>query len=142
MTTCTVHVMKDYPGSRPTFLINPAAGIAATIGIAFHEIPQEIAEFGVLLHAGYSKRKAALYNLASASSVIAGVVLTFLFIDKASGYVWILTGLAAGNLLYIAASDLLPELHHESRHNGSVLISFIALLVGLVGITLLLGWSH
>lgn len=138
----SIHNFADGIVIATAFLVNPAVGIATTIGIALHEIPQEIAEFGVLLRAGYSKKKAALYNLLSASSVIIGTVVTLLLAQTLSEYVWILTGLAAGNLLYIAAADLLPDVHAESRQSNRVLSSFFATLMGMVTIVLLLSWVH
>jgi len=138
----SVHNFADGIVIATAFLINPAVGIATTIGIALHEIPQEIAEFGVLLKAGYNKKKAALYNLLSASSVIFGTILTFLLAQTLSEYVWVLTGLAAGNLLYIAAADLLPNVHAVSRQNNQVLSSVFATILGMVAIVLLLSWVH
>ena len=137
-----VHNFADGVVIASAFIVNPAVGIATTIGIALHEIPQEIAEYGVLLKAGYSKGRAAFLNLASASSIVAGALVTILFVASLKNYLWVLTGLAAGNLLYIAASDLLPDAHAESRKNKQVVASFITTLVGLVGITLLLAVTH
>ena len=137
-----IHNLADGIVIASAFLINPAVGAATTIGVALHEIPQEIMEFAVLLRAGYSKFQAALYNLASASSVIVGAALTLLLAEVFAQYIWILTGLAAGNLLYIAASDLLPGVHAKSRASGQVISSVIAMLVGLLGIVMLLGWTH
>ena len=137
-----VHNFADGVVIASAFIVNPAVGIATTIGIALHEIPQEIAEYGVLLKAGYSKGRAAFLNLASASSIVAGALVTILFVAALKDYLWVLTGLAAGNLLYIAASDLLPDAHAESRKNKQVVASFITTLIGLIGITLLLSFSH
>ena len=137
-----IHNLADGIVIATAFLVNPAVGIATTIGVALHEIPQEISEFGVLLRAGYSRTRAALLNLFSAASVIVGVVVTLVLAEALHDYVWILTGMAAGNLLYIAASDLLPDVHEESLGNGRVWRSFFSTLVGLVGIMLLLSWSH
>jgi len=137
-----VHNLADGIVIATAFMINPLVGIATTIGVALHEIPQEVAEFGVLLKAGYSKTKALFYNFLSASSVILGVFLTYIFANSLADYVWILTGLAAGNLLYIAAADLLPDVHKDSRASGTVVSSFIATLFGAVAIVALLIWSH
>jgi len=138
-----IHNLADGIVIAGAFIINPAVGVATTIGIALHEIPQEIAEFGVLLRAGYSKTKAALLNLLSASSVIVGASITLLFANQFADYVWVLTGLAAGNLLYIAASDLLPDVHEDSRESSSQMIrSFLATLFGMVAIVVLLHWVH
>ena len=138
----TVHNFADGVVIASAFLINPAVGIATTIGIALHEIPQEIAEFGVLLRAGYTKQKATLYNFLSAISIIGGAVLTLLLAESFGGYIWILTGIAAGNLLYIVASDLIPSLHESTHGTRSFMQSFFATLVGLIAITFLLGWTH
>ncbi len=135
-----IHNIADGVVIASAFLINPVAGIAATIGIALHEIPQEIAEYSVLIAAGYSRKKAMFLNFLSASSIVLGVLLTYLFLTVGD-YVWILTGLAAGNLLYIAASDMIPELNNE-EHHGHFMQTFISTLVGLIAITLLLGSSH
>ncbi len=136
----TVHNIADGVVIASAFLINPAVGIAATVGIALHEIPQEIAEYGVLIHAGYSKRKALMYNFLSASSIFIGVILCTVFISLGN-FVWILTGIAAGNLLYIAASDMIPELNHKTEHDH-FMFTFLSTLLGLVAIVSLLAWSH
>ena len=137
-----VHNVADGIVIATAFLVNPAVGIATTVGIALHEIPQEIAEFGVLMRAGYTKSRAAFFNLLSASSVILGTALTLVFAEAFEGYVWVLTGLAAGNLLYIAASDLLPDVHEESRLSNRTMQAFFATLIGMIGITALLFWAH
>lgn len=135
-----VHNIADGVVIASAFLINPVAGVAVTIGVALHEIPQEIAEYGVLIAAGYSRKKAMLFNFLSASSIFIGVLLSMLFISLGD-YVWILTGVAAGNLLYIAASDMIPELNTESHH-GHFVQTFASTLIGLIAITLLLHLNH
>lgn len=138
----TIHNFADGIVIASAFIVNPAVGIATTVGIALHEIPQEIAEFGVLLRAGYTKTSASLYNFLSATTVIVGGLVTLLFANELSGYLWVLTGLAAGNLLYIAASDLLPDVHEDSRESGRVVGSFIATVLGMIAIVSVLAWSH
>lgn len=135
-----VHNIADGIVIASAFLINPAVGIAVTVGIALHEIPQEIAEYGVLRHAGYSTKKALAYNFLSASSIFLGVLLSAVFVSLGD-FIWILTGLAAGNLLYIAASDMIPELNHNTEHDHFML-TFLSTIVGLVSIVSLLSWSH
>lgn len=135
-----VHNIADGVVIASAFLINPIVGIAVTIGIALHEIPQEIAEYGVLLHAGYSKKKALLYNFFSALSILLGVAVSFIFINLGD-YIWILTGLAAGNLLYIVASDLIPELQ-ENTHKDHFMKTFVSTIIGLIAIVTLISWSH
>lgn len=136
----SIHNIADGIVIASAFLINPAVGIATTIGIALHEIPQEIAEFGILVHAGYSRKKAALFNLLSASSIILGVVMSYIFLSFGD-YLWILTGIAAGNLLYIAAADMIPELHGEA-HRSHFKKTFLSTLAGLAFIIVLLTYLH
>lgn len=135
-----VHNFADGIVIASAFLINPTVGIATTIAIALHEIPQEIAEYGVLRAAGYSTKKALGYNLLSASSVILGVLVSSLFIHS-TDYIFILTGIAAGNLLYIAASDMIPELHAHA-HEGHFGKTFLSTVIGMLLIAALITWSH
>ncbi len=135
-----IHNIADGVVIVSAFIISPAVGIATTIGIALHEIPQEIAEYGVLTHAGFSRKKALFYNFLSASSIFLGVILASAFVQLGD-YIWILTGIAAGNLLYIVASDMIPELSSE-EHRPHFVQTFIATLLGLVAIVALLTWSH
>jgi zinc and cadmium transporter len=135
-----IHNTADGVVIASAFMVNPMLGIITTAGVALHEIPQEIAEFGVLLRAGYSSRKAALLNLLSATTIIFGVLLTVLFTSFFEDGLWILTGLAAGNLLYIASTDLLPEL--QESHRGHFYQSFLFTLLGLGGIALLFFITH
>lgn len=135
-----VHNIADGVVIASAFLIDPTVGIAATLGIALHEIPQEIAKYGVLIHAGYSHKKALIFNFLTASSIFIGVLLSALFASFGD-FVWILTGLAAGNLLYIAASDMIPELNHHT-HEDHFMQTFVSTLIGLVAIVSLLTWSH
>lgn len=135
-----IHNIADGVVIASAFIISPVAGILTTIGIALHEIPQEIAEFGVLLQAGYTKTKAILYNLISASSVIVGVFLTYLFASSLHEYVFVLTGIAAGNLLYIATTDFIPELRHS--HRDHFFKTFTATLIGMVCIAALVSYTH
>ncbi len=135
-----IHNIADGVVIVGAFLVNPAVGIATTLGIALHEIPQEIAEYGVLIHAGFSRKKALFYNFLSASSIFLGVLMASLFVHLGD-YLWILTGIAAGNLLYIVASDMIPELN-EQAHRGHFAQTFGSTLFGLIAIVSLLVWSH
>lgn len=135
-----IHNIADGIVIASAFMVSPTLGFGATLGIALHEIPQEIAEFGVLLKSGYSRRRAALLNLLSASSIILGVLLTFLFSKTFEGTLWLLTGFAAGNLLYIAATDLLPEL--KESHHGHFWQSFSLTVLGIALTLLLFGITH
>lgn len=136
----TIHNLADGVVITTAFLIDPTIGVATTIGVALHEIPQEIAQFGVLIHSGYTKTKAALYNVLSATSIILGVFLSYAFIN-AGNYLWVLTGIAAGNLLYIAASDMIPELH-GAQHKSHFKFTFASTLAGLALAIALITYTH
>lgn len=137
-----VHNIADGVILGAAFLVNPALGVAVAVGLALHEIPQEIVEFGVLVRAGYSRTRAALLNLLSASSIIVGTIITLLLAEAAAEYVWIITGIAAGNLLYIAASDLLPRVHGNLKSYGSFWTTLAALIIGFSLMTGVLIYTH
>jgi len=104
-------------------------GIVSTLAIVFHEIPQELGDFGVLVYGGMKKKKALFYNFLSALAAVAGVVAGQFLLPIVETTSHILP-LATGGFLYISASDLVPELHKEPNQKKSVL-SFIAFLAGL-----------
>lgn len=137
-----IHNVSDGVVIGTAFLVNPAVGVATAIGIALHEIPQEIVEFGVLVRAGYSRARAALLNFLSASSIILGTVLVFVVAEVAEGYVWVLTGLAAGNLLYLSLSDMLPRVHGGVEEYGGVWRSTTAIVIGFIIMGATITWAH
>ena len=137
-----VHNFTDGIVIASAFLINPAVGIATTIGIAFHEIPQEIAEYGVLRKAGYTAKKAVLLNGVSSFTVVFGAGVALLFLSFFTEYLWVLTGIAAGNLLYVSTLDLLPGVHRESQVSGSFLPPFIATICGVIVVGTLVVWTQ
>lgn len=109
-------------GITSTYLIDPASGVAAWLAAAAHEIPQELGDFGVLLHSGWSRRRALTWNLISALTFPLGAVLAWRF--QAVLPLAPLVLLAAGNFLYIAASDLVPEI--KSQHSLLQAVSSLA----------------
>jgi len=113
-----------------SYMINIPTGVATTIAVIVHEIPQEIGDFGVLLHGGYSKGKALLLNLGTALIAVLGVVVALL-LGSIGGVEIVLTGIAAGGFIYIAGSDLIPELHKEVAINKS-LIQLLAFILGIL----------
>lgn len=113
-----------------SYLIDIRLGIATTIAVIFHEIPQEIGDMGVLLYSGFSKGKAVFFNVMTAlSSVVAAVIVLSIGADSPSVPA-VLVPLAAGNFLYIAGSDLIPELHKETAIGKSTM-QFLGLLAGI-----------
>lgn len=100
-------------GITGTYLINPAAGIAAWLAAVLHEIPQELGDFGVLVHSGWSPARALFWNLISALTFPLGALLAWSFRTNLPLAPLVL--FAAGNFLYIAASDLVPEIKSMQR---------------------------
>ena len=95
------------------FLVDIRAGIAAWVAAALHELPQEIGDFGAMVHAGYSRQKALLYNFISALTFPLGGVIAYGVGQSMN--VYFLVALGAGNFLYIAGADLIPEVKQAER---------------------------
>lgn len=111
-----------------SYLISPQIGLATTLAVVLHEIPQEIGDFAILLFSGFTARRAILFNLLTALTAFAGAVVVLFAMRSSSWTETILLPLAAGNFLYLAGSDLIPELHKETRipHAVAQLISIMA----------------
>lgn len=108
-----LHNFLDGIAIAAAFLISIPVGIATATAVIFHEIPQEIGQFAILVHGGWSRGKALLYNFFSALTAIIGAVLVLLFAQSFAEAPAILLGLSAASFIYIAMSDLIPELHKE-----------------------------
>ena len=125
-----VHNFLDGAIIAASWLVSMPAGIATTIAVVLHEIPHEMGDLGILLHAGYSKRKAFLYNFYSGLIAIAGAATALTLGVAAQGAAEYVIPFAAGNFIYIAGSDLVPELH-KTKHAGHSLLQLGAILVGV-----------
>lgn len=119
-----------------SYIISIPLGIATTIAVLLHEIPQEIGDFGVLIHSGYAVKKALLFNLLSALFAIVGLIIVLIVGAKLNDYINYILPITAGGFLYIAGSDLIPELHKEVKVSRS-LAQLFAMVFG-VGIMILL----
>ncbi len=129
-----IHNFVDGMVIAAAFLSKPedlSLGIITTLAVILHEIPQEIGDFGILIHGGYSRFKALMFNFLSALAAILGAFLTYLFTSSFQNIEGYLLALAAGNFIYLACTDLLPELHHEKR----MLVNLKHFLVIILGIT-------
>ena len=111
-------------------------GVITTLLIIGHEIPQELGDFGVLVHGGFSKKKALMYNFLSQLMAVIGGVIGYLFSTRVEGIVPFILPFAAGGFIYIAASDLIPELHKEPKLKKSI-VTFAFFLLGIVFMFLL-----
>ena len=119
-----------------SYLASLRLGIAITIAILLHEIPQEIGNFGVLMHSGFTRARALSLNLLSASLATAGAVTALLIGHRVKQFPEAILPLAAGGFIYVAGSDLVPELHKERAPLKS-LLQLAAISIG-VGLMLLL----
>lgn len=137
-----IHNFADGVILGAAFLVDPTVGMITAIGLALHEIPQEIVEFGVLVRGGYSRLEAALRNFLSASSIILGTIATLLLAEAAGEYVWLIVGVAAGNLLYLAAADLLPRVHDNLRGYGSFWFTVVMMVLGFLVMTATVEVAH
>jgi zinc and cadmium transporter len=116
--------------------------VAVGVGLILHELPQEILEYAVFIRAGYSKTQAVLRNFLSASSIIVGTFLTIVLASHAEEYLWVITGLAAGNLLYLAATDLLPRAHGDLKNYGGFRYTALAVILGFAVMTTTIHIAH
>lgn len=119
-----------------SYVVDLHVGIATTTAVIFHEVPHELGNFFVLLFAGFTKTKALFFNFLSALFAILGTVVSLLVGSKIEDFSMVMLPLAAGGFIYIAGSDLVPELNKESDLFKSV-VQMIAIALG-VGLMLLL----
>lgn len=113
-----------------SYLVSIPVGVATTLAVIFHEIPQEIGDFGVLLHGGFTKRKALLLNFLSALIAVFGALFALIISSYVENSMPFLLSFAAGGFIYIAGSDLIPELHKKFTAKSSV-IQMIAIVLGI-----------
>ena len=120
------------------YMLNFEAGIATTIAVVLHEIPQEIGDFGVLIHGGFSKAKALLLNFASALMAVFGAAVALALSGLVGDIQSILVPVTIGGFIYIAGSDLIPELHKESHSVAKGILQTLAFILGILVIAALL----
>ena len=114
-----------------SFLINVQLGMVTSLAIILHEIPQEIGDFGILVYGGLSKRKALFYNFVTSLTAFLGALIAYFFLSgKTENFASFVIAFAAGGFIYIACSDIIPELHKERDIKRSFL-QFILLLMGM-----------
>lgn len=132
-----LHNFIDGAVIAASFLHSVPLGIATTVAIIFHEIPQEIGDFGVLIYGGFSRTKALMFNFLSALTAVMGGVVGFYFLTAFSNLLPFLLAFTAGNFIYIAGVDLLPELrkHRDARTS---LIQLVSIIVGILIIWLVI----
>lgn len=131
----TLHNFMDGLILGASYVVSLPVGVATTIAIVLHEIPQEIGDFGVMIYSGFSKKKALFVNFLVSLAAVFGVLVALLVSEKVDGIGIFLIPFAAGGFIYIAGSDLIPELHKEVRVGRS----FLQLLIFGLGVCVMFG---
>jgi zinc and cadmium transporter len=119
------------------YLTSPTLGIATTLAVIFHEIPQELGNFAILVHGGFSKAKALFYNFISALTAVLGSILVLWIFKNSTLSLTPLLALSAASFIYIAMSDLIPQLQKEENKTVA-LIHLLWFIVGIVAMWALL----
>jgi len=125
-----IHNFLDGMVIAASFFLDFTVGLAATTAVVFHELPQEIGDFGVLVYGGFSKKRALFFNFLSALTAIVGALLSNFFSVNISNFVGSLVAFAAGGFIYLGASELIPEMQREKDFKKSV-AQFILFIFGL-----------
>ncbi len=137
----SIHNFTDGVLIAAAFLADAQLGWLTTVAIAAHEVPQEIGDFIVLLNAGYSRRRALLYNLVSGLGAVAGGLVGYAFLADSVGALPYAITVAAGSFVYIALADLVPGMHKELKRRESV-VQFVLLCAGIALAALLSASMH
>ena len=132
-----VHNLLDGLIIGAAYLISIPIGVATSVAVAAHEVPQEQGDFGVLVNAGFTPRRALQMNFLSAVLALVGVVISLSLGSSLGDYTLFMLPFTAGGFIYIAGSDLIPELHAERELQGS-LAQLAMMLAGIALMFLLL----
>lgn len=116
-----------------SFLTSIELGIFVSLSIIFHEVPQELGDFGILLKSGLSRKKALFYNMLSGSSAIVAGLAAYFFMDAVKSLIPYTLAFSAASFLYIALADLIPEMHSKTKLKES-LMQFLLIVLGILTI--------
>jgi len=134
-----VHNFIDGVIIGASYMASIPLGITTSLAVILHEIPQEIGDFGILLYGGFNRRKALFLNFLTALTAVLGVIVVFIVGAKIENFTEILVPFTAGTFLYIAGSDLIPELHKDCGFKKAFFqFLFIVIGIGMMGLLLLL----
>lgn len=126
-----IHNFIDGALVAGSFLVSLPLGLTTALAVLLHEIPQEIGDFGILVHGGLSLKKALYLNFLTALSAIIGAILVLVIGANIEGLSLWLLPITAGGFIYIAGADLIPELHHETNTKNSI-IQFSSIVLGIL----------
>jgi len=125
-----IHNFVDGMVIAAGFLIGFSVGLATTVAVIFHELPQEMGDYGILVYAGFKQRRALFLNFVVALTVILGGISAVFFIETIEALSGLLIAFSAGGFIYLAASELIPELHEEKSFKKSV-VQFVMFILGI-----------
>ena len=129
-----LHNMIDGVAIGAAFLVNPASGFITTLAVSAHEIPKELGTFGILLSRGWKDKKVMLANIATAVGTLVAASVTFLLGSTVHMPVAELLALTSGFFIYVAASDIIPDIHEQPRKVGTVQAAILVVGVLFVGL--------
>lgn len=138
----SLHNFIDGVAVAATFLISIPLGVVTSLAVAAHEIPQEIGDFGLMLDKGIARRRVLAVNFYSSLAALAGAVLTYLFKDSIQGLLPVVLALTSGFFIYIAAANLIPEIHLRENQKiafWETVMLFAGVLVVYLAISVLEG---
>ncbi len=116
----TFHNFVDGILIASAFMVDVKVGIVTAIAIIAHEIPQEVGDFLILLHSGYSKKQAFAFNLVSSFATVVGGAIAYFALSQVQGWIPTILGLAAASMLYVAVADLIPSLHKRTELHATI----------------------
>lgn len=137
----TFHNFVDGVLIAAAFMADTQLGIVTSIAIIAHEVPQEVGDFLILLHSGYSKRKAMLMNTLASAAMVVGGVLAYFTLQVAQALVTPLLALAAASMLYVAVADLIPGLHRRPELAATAQ-QVLLIGLGIATIWAVGAWAH
>lgn len=138
----TVHNALDGVAIAAAFLISVPTGIITTFAVAAHEIPLEIGDFGLLLSKGMRRKKVLMVNIFSALATTAAALLTFSLGSEDALPIGVVVGVSAGFLLYIALSDIIPDIHENSSKKKLFAPQPLMLLLGVIVVGIFIQLTH
>ena len=116
----TFHNFVDGILIAAAFMIDIKLGVVTALAIIAHEIPQEVGDFLILLHSGYSKKQALIFNLFSSLATLVGGLLGYFALQTVQSWIPTILGLAAASMIYVAVADLIPGLHKRTELKATV----------------------
>ena len=132
----TFHNFVDGILIAAAFMVDIHVGLVTAMAIIAHEIPQEVGDFLILLHSGYSKKQALLFNLGSSLATAMGGIIAYYALQTLQSWIPFILGLAASSMLYVAVADLIPGLHKRTQLSETISqILLIGLGIGSIALT-------